>query len=269
MSRSDRVKGLFLDRSRNKMCAALRRMGIDAHLAELGRFEEKIDGVFMGVSRGIIDISEGPIRWVNVVLMFDLFETMVDKYFIKCGVPDPKIGHDFPNVRIKSVPKRSFPLFGSVVDLHWEGNDFGLGIISRLNSDTSLKRPLMESHDVTIRAYYRYFREYREKPREKARENAQITAHDRFKEKYLKEYEEYKQLISTWVISIKSIKINKGEIPSERLWSCYQRIAQHLLGVEHKQLKEIPEIPPRELTKEEIDEIHEAAERARRRHEVF
>lgn len=48
-----------------------------------------------------------------------------------------------------------------------------------------------------------------------------------------------------WHISIYD---DKPRVPSERLWNCYQRIAQHLLEVEREQLKEIP---PPELTEVE------------------
>jgi hypothetical protein len=56
-------------------------------------------------------------------------------------------------LEIKSVRKKAFPLFGKVVDLHWKGKDSGLGIINRLNGDILIKRPIMKSRDVLIRAH--------------------------------------------------------------------------------------------------------------------
>ena len=73
-------------------------------------------------------------------------------YYIQYVVPDPRLGLDSPEMKIKSVRKKTFPLFGRVVDLHWKGNDLGLGIIDRLNSDISIKRTLMHTDDVIIRA---------------------------------------------------------------------------------------------------------------------
>jgi len=48
---------------------------------------------------------------------------------------------------------KSFPLVGQVVDLRWKGEDFGLGIIGRLNGDVSIKHAVMRSDDVGIYAH--------------------------------------------------------------------------------------------------------------------
>jgi len=188
-----KIRETFRDPTRNNICADLQTLGIDAQLAERGRDEEGIDcDAFNSV--GVIDIREGPIRWVNVVRRFSGAPTF-PTYQIKYGVPDPRLGPDSPEPQIKSVRKKDTPLVGNVVDLHWKGNDFGLGIISRLNNDVSLKHPIMESHDVTISTYVRHgiFREYPE--------------------------------ASTWIITTEL-----SEIPSEELWNCYQTIAKHLLA---------------------------------------
>ena len=73
--------------------------------------------------------------------------------YINYGVPDLKVALGFPRVKIKSVRVTDFPLFGKIVDMRWEGNDFGLGVIESLNGEIPLKRPIMETHDVEIRAY--------------------------------------------------------------------------------------------------------------------
>jgi hypothetical protein len=59
----DEVREPFLDKKRDDICARLCNLGIDAQMAEPNRDEEKIGGKG---SLGIIDIREGPIRWVNV-----------------------------------------------------------------------------------------------------------------------------------------------------------------------------------------------------------
>ena len=177
------------DKTRDNICLALQSMGMDAQLAEHERIEEKIDSVFLGSSRGIIDISKGPIRWVNVVLGHSWTVNEEGPYFIKCGIPDSRIGPDFPRVRIKSVRKKRFPLFGSVVDLYWKGNDFGLGIISRLNGDISLKPPLIKSNDVKISAHFCHGQDQ----------------------------------------GCREISTKMRDIPYESLWNCYLKIADYLL----------------------------------------
>lgn len=127
---------------------ACRPLGIEAQMAERGRPEEKIGGK---ASAGLIDIRNGPIRWINVCSIVDPnAQSFASADFTDYGVPDPRLEPNFPKYLINGVRVKTFPLFGGVVDLRWEGDDSNLGIISRLNSDTSLKDPIMSGCDVTI-----------------------------------------------------------------------------------------------------------------------
>ena len=44
-----------------------------------------------------------------------------------------------PKIKIKTVRKKSFPLFGKVVDVNWEGDDSVSGLINTLSQDTDIK----------------------------------------------------------------------------------------------------------------------------------
>lgn len=161
----DQIRGIALDKTRDNICAGLQSLGIDAQMAERGRREEKIGGKG---SLGLIDIPEGPISWINVRKEtqhggqggrytydegpFNDGGSYTD-YYIEYGVPDRRLSPGHPEYRIISVRIKTPPLFDQVSDLHWKGEDFGLGIIDRLDSDISLKQPIMKSHDVIIRAH--------------------------------------------------------------------------------------------------------------------
>ena len=75
-------------------------------------------------------------------------------WFMRYGMPDQRLSLSFPAIKVK--PKLKKPgLLGirRVVDMQWTGEDSGLGIIDRLNSDVSLKSPIMNTGgDVEIRA---------------------------------------------------------------------------------------------------------------------
>ena len=196
----DKVTEPFRDKKRDDMCARLRSLGIDAQMAERNRTEEKISGSgkrSLGLpgmrSLGLIDIAEGPIRWVNVLPSVRKSPLSPTEYYTDYGVPDPRlgprVGRNIPSLKIKSVCKTSGPVFGQVIDLQWEGRDFGLGIVGRLNSDISIKRPIMKSGDVTIRAYS-----------------------------------------TCWIMTMVCTQPLPEEPLSKELWNCYQAIAWHLLA---------------------------------------
>lgn len=143
----------FRDHTRDDICAGLQALGIDAQMAARGRPEENIETGFYTQSLGMIDIAEGPIRWVNVRKRQPRGPDASVAYYTDYGIHDSRLEPDSPRPRIESVRIKTSPLVGQVVDLRWRGEDFGLGIMGRLNSDVSIKGPIMRSRDVTIQAY--------------------------------------------------------------------------------------------------------------------
>ena len=103
-------------------------------------------------SLGVIDISEGPIRWVNVRELGPDVDGNA-AYYADFGVPDPKVTAGFPKVRIKSEKVKTSWFFGKVIDIGWKGKDYGLGVIDRLQSDRALRDlATNRSDDVRITA---------------------------------------------------------------------------------------------------------------------
>jgi len=151
----------FQEKTRENICAGLQGLGIDAQMAARGRVEEKITSGFSLLrSRerqlGLIDIRKGPIRWINVRKAEaggDAGLVTPDIYYTDYGVPDHRIKPSYSQPWIKSVPKKTFPVLSKVTDLRWKGKDLALGVISRLNSDISIKDPIRRSCDVNIRAH--------------------------------------------------------------------------------------------------------------------
>jgi hypothetical protein len=185
--------------SRDVLCAHLRSLGIDAQIAQRGRPEERIGvgsgwGGSSGQSLGVIDISGGLIRWVNVEMVSSGssgFTMGGTSYAILYGVPDPKIWPDLLWFEVKMVLKKSLPLFGMVIDIEWRGNRHSWSLAADLNNDFSLKNPLMKrERKVKIRAYPDH---------------------------------------GCWLI-MEPVPQYRLITPPIRVWQCYQRIAQHLLS---------------------------------------
>ena len=186
-----KVREAFRDKEQDKITSfytGLQSLGISAQILPRGRPEESI----RQGSKGLVDIPEGPIRWINLRRVTSHSGSgLVTGYFIDYGVPDLRLGPNSPKLIIKSVRIKNIPLLGEIVDLRWKGKDEGLGIIGRLNSDTSLKRPIMISHDVYIQGYGTH---------------------------------------RCWIISMPSDWSTRWDVPSRDLWNCYQGIARHLLA---------------------------------------
>jgi len=146
MSLFDKLSEKLRDHARDELCTSLQALGIQAQLSERGRPEEDITSSkrFLGdgsKSLGIIDILEGPIRWLNVkkqVQDEDGWVIAGAEHWVECGIPDTKVQPGFSEVRLKLKRTKKFPLLGRVVRTRWDGKDFGTGVRNRLNQDITV-----------------------------------------------------------------------------------------------------------------------------------
>ncbi len=135
---------LFSRDPHNVLAERLTAIGVSATLPERGHpFEEY--SLVVG-SGHVIEISDSPIHaayvW-RISYSYDLAD--LTRTFVDYLIPDPQLssrtvgdGWITPNY------KRSFPLFGDVKAVVWEGSGPGSTAVNRLNSDESLIDILMK-----------------------------------------------------------------------------------------------------------------------------
>jgi len=149
------------DRTREELCAVLQSYGVEVQLAVRKRPEEKIGSgrwrnigpvpflaATQGISLGVIDVTTGLIRWVNV-LEYQWEDSPTDHWYLY-AVPDCRIHAEFPKVRLKlAVMRKSW--YRETIGVNWKGEDYGLGIIERL-SKLSITNVIIDSHRQGIDA---------------------------------------------------------------------------------------------------------------------
>ena len=184
------IKEILRDKEKDKLCAGLRDIGLDAQMAEQGRPEEQAVGRLSRwspkISMGLIEIHGEPIRWINVVRQTST-ESAGWCYITAYIVPDPRVsskGH------IEPVRVRNRLLFGQVIDLRWKG-DLPSEIIRRMNENVPLNQKLIRQKEyVTIYSYPKH---------------------------------------GCWAIFPRRGVGPYPPIPSQEQWDCYKTIAHHLL----------------------------------------
>ena len=152
------MKKIFRDKSRDELAQNLNSLGIRADLAERGRVEEKIQKSWYKFQRslGVIDIPEGPIRWINIVKR-DRSRNSPPRWWIILGIPDERPISNRQTVKIKTVRKKTFPLFGKVVDVTWKGNDHYTGLAEVLSIDETVKNLSKKIGNLVVRSYAKEF----------------------------------------------------------------------------------------------------------------
>ena len=143
------------DKSRDTVAASLEVAGIQAEMVDrdLGRPEEKIRTfqLFGKSSLGLIDIrTDSPISWINVVRTKRADKHGPARYRVVFGIPDQSIPMNHKQLKLKTVRKKTFPLFGKVIDVSWRGEAHTLLLAKTLSEDEEIDRAVADLGDVTI-----------------------------------------------------------------------------------------------------------------------
>ena len=144
------------DKTRDELAYNLNSLGVKAEMAERGRPEDKIDNSWWQRSLGVIDIPEGPVRWINI-LKKDRQKNSPARWWVVFCVPDEKPISNRQKIKIKTVRKKTFPLFGKVVNVTWKGSDYSTGLIDTLSNDETVKDLAKNIGNMQIRNYAKEF----------------------------------------------------------------------------------------------------------------
>jgi len=140
------------DKTRDKLCADLCTMGLNAQLVEGKRPEERAGAPWGGggSSLGLIEIKGEPIRWANILNTAPVRGGIV--YTNAYLVPDSSASNK-GYLKAESIRVRSMPVFGRVVGIRWEGQ-LPADLMRQMNKDTSLKERLIElGEDIFVCSY--------------------------------------------------------------------------------------------------------------------
>ena len=147
------MKKVLRDKSRDDLADSISSLGVQASLAQRGLNEEKFQKFWIFKrSLGIIDIADGPIRWINY-LKKDQSQHSPPKWWVVFGIPDERPISATRKIKMKTIRKKTFPLFGKVTDVTWRGNDQGTGLLSVLSDDENVDRLSVEFGDLRIQSY--------------------------------------------------------------------------------------------------------------------
>lgn len=195
-----RIEEQFL--ARNKVCARLCSIGLNAHMVERGRAEENVglDWVMRkdDKSLGLIEIHESQICWVNVIETKSGKGTQGEtvRYENVYIVPDSTLYTRGDDWLIESTRQKGVPLIGRVLDIKWKANCED-ELIMRLGQDVLLNQTLIRlNEDVQMRSFPKY--------------GCWAISSSKYMHDWLH-----------WVVG--------RSIPSREQWDCYEMITRFLL----------------------------------------
>ena len=144
------MKEKLRDRSRDNLASALNDIGVTANLAERNRTEEQVENSWYQRSLGLIDISSGPVKWINI-LKQDSGQHNPPRWWAILGIPDEKPISDQDRIQMKTIRKKTMPLYGKVVGVKWKGDDGSTSLINTLNQYESIFDLTRQSGDLEVK----------------------------------------------------------------------------------------------------------------------
>ena len=154
---------MLRDETRDQLTKTLNALGIQASMVErkraieflyfrfpAGQREENIEKGFWYKSLGLINIEDGPIRWINN-LRHD--RRNGPKRRVIMLIPDETITIGSRQVKIRTHRKKTFPLFGRTLDVSWSGKDHNLGLIEALSHDVEVLAFAKEFGDIKLKSH--------------------------------------------------------------------------------------------------------------------
>jgi hypothetical protein len=156
------MKESFRDKTRDALATNLNAIGVRAEMIERGAIAEKIEDSWYKRSLGIINIPEGPIRWINILKRDRSQHNPRPRWWVVLGIPDysppiPRHGNKIEKIKIKAVREKTFPLFGKVVEVKWNGNDGGTGLLDVLNRDEAVKTLSLHLGNLGVKRHIKGF----------------------------------------------------------------------------------------------------------------
>ncbi len=142
------MKERFRDKTRDNLAYGLNLLGVHAELAERGRPEENIQKPAWMRSLGVIDLHEGPIRWINIVKR-DGSQYSAPEWRLVLCIPDQR-NSPFGPLSLRTTRHKAFPQFWKVTRIEWDGDDYGTGLLAHLRQDPAVTRLVAKVGDLEI-----------------------------------------------------------------------------------------------------------------------
>lgn len=162
------MKDRFRDKTRDQLLDTLNLIGVKAKMTErkgvnlgntlsISKDLEKIENSWYQRSLGLIEVSEGPIKWINV-LKKDGSDKSPPRWWIVMGVEDTRVLSTSRKIQIKTIRKKKFPIFGKVTSVDWRGSDKDTNLAARLSKDEATKLLATRVGNIEIKIQTKEFK---------------------------------------------------------------------------------------------------------------
>jgi len=156
----EKLKEITRDKTRDNLYQNLLDIGLKCNLEERGIVEEKLFNPWHRKSLGIIKInSDYPIKYINIIKKWGS-KNDPPRWWIYFAIPTPTSNSEEDYAEVKSIRKKSIPIFGRVKSIDWKSNNNGKNLANKFANDSEINSLSFKLGDIKVQSLHENFSGY-------------------------------------------------------------------------------------------------------------
>ena len=148
------------DKARDNLYNNLIDLGVQCEMSKRGIRADKLQNPWHRKSLGVIKInSESPIEFINIIKR-DRSKDTPPKWWYYFAVPDESVQSDPNQIKVRSIRKKTFPIFGKVKSIEWKHNNYSENLANEFTRDTDINSLAMDIGNVKVESINKNFSGY-------------------------------------------------------------------------------------------------------------
>ena len=153
-------KEKFRDKTRDNLHSNLLNLGVDCELAERGINEEKLFNPWYRRSLGVVNIiSDSPIKYVNIIKQ-NRSKDSPPRWWYFFAIPSHEVRSKDDSIEVKSIRKKSTPVFGKVESIIWKPNDNSHDLANKFTEDSEINMLAVKLGNIKVQSLHKNFSGY-------------------------------------------------------------------------------------------------------------
>lgn len=154
------LKETFRDKTRDILYKKLSNIGLECEMADRGSVEEKLFNPWHRRSLGIIRInSDHHIKYINIIKR-DRGKDTPPRWWHYFAIPTPTSSSKEASIIVKSIRKKSFPVFGKVKSIDWKFNNKGKNLAYKFTKDSEINALSIKLGNIKVQSLHENFSGY-------------------------------------------------------------------------------------------------------------
>ena len=148
------------DKTRDDLYQNLINLGIDCELSKRGIRADKLQNPWHRKSLGVIKINSNyPINFINIIKK-DRSKDSPPRWWYYFAIPTDLVKSKSDSIEIRSIRKKTFPIFGKVKSIEWKHNAHSQNLASQFTQDSEINSLAINIGNVKIESINKDFSGY-------------------------------------------------------------------------------------------------------------